>query len=316
MHGPLQYGTGVKAFIIQLIVIQMVSLRRAACLVRQLLGQAMSEATMLKFIINLSTALASWEDHAKAILIKAITINTDETSLRVDKKRQWIHVYSTGELTLKLLHAKRGKDAIEEFQIIPKYGGIIIHDCWASYLSYDHLQHGLCGSHLLRELQFVIDSNKYHWARNMKRLLRLACRMVTINKNKCLEQPTYLKLESLYKKILLAGQKEMPIIPDKTSGKHGKVAKSDAHNLCERMSQHTNAVLLFAKNKDVPFTNNRAERDLRMAKVKQKVSGCFRTKKYAEAYCRISSYLQTMSNKGINHLVAIGMALKEEQIGD
>ena len=94
----------------------------------------------------------------------------------------------------------------------------------------------------------------------------------------------------------------------KQNGKRGRGAKSDAHNLWERLKKHETAVLLFAKNSHIPFTNNRAERDLRMSKVKQKVSGCFRTKKYADAYCRISSYLQTMANKGYNPLVAIQMA--------
>ena len=101
----------------------------------------------------------------------------------------------------------------------------------------------------------------------------------------------------------------LPPIPARRNGQRGKVAKSDAHNLCERMRKHETAVLLFAKSPHVAFTNNRAERDLRMSKVKQKVSGCFRTRKFAEAYCRISSYLQTMANQGFNPLVAIQIAL-------
>ncbi|WP_419618998.1 IS66 family transposase, partial [Thiolapillus sp.] len=143
--------------------------------------------------------------------------------------------------------------------VIPRYGGVIIHDCWASYLSYDQCGHGLCGSHLLRELTFIIDSNDYAWAANMKRLLQETCAIV---------------------------------------------AKSDAHNLWERLKKHEMAVLLFARLSYVPFTNNRAKRDLRMSKVKQKGSGCFRTRKHAEAYCRISSYLQTMANQGYNPLQA------------
>ncbi len=123
--------------------------------------------------------------------------------------------------------------------IIPRYGGVIIHDCWASYLSYDHCGHGLCGSHLLRELTFVVDSNGYRWARN----------------------------------IITRGGKELPDIPPKPEGRRGKMAKSDAHNLWERFQKHETAILLFAKEPHVPFTNNRAERDLHMAKVKQKVSG-------------------------------------------
>ena len=116
-------------------------------------------------------------------------------------------------------------------------------------------------------------------------------------------------LQKRYRAILTRGAKELPVIPPKPSGKRGKLAKSAAHNLLERMQTHEVSVLLFAKDPYVSFTNNRAEQDLRMSKVKQKVSGCFRTESYALAYCRISSYLQTMANKGYNPLIAVQMAL-------
>jgi transposase len=193
--------------------------------------------------------------------------------------------------------------------IIPRSGGVIIHDCWASYLSYDHCGHGLCGSHLLRELVFVIDSNQYRWARNMKRLLQETCRTVAEREEKCLSAKEYANLQKRYRNILTRGGKELPEIPEKAKGRRGRIAKSDAHNLWERLKKHETAVLLFARDPYVPFTNNRAERDLRMAKVKQKISGCFRRVQYAQAYCRISSYLQTMANQGVNPLVAIQMVL-------
>ncbi len=236
-------------------------------------------------------------------------MHVDETSFRVDRKNHWIHVYSSGEITLKILHRRRGKAAIEDNQIIPRYGGTIIHDCWASYLSYDHLDHGLCGSHLLRELVFVIEANDYRWARNMKRLLQETCGQVSKRESKCLDDKALANLQKRYRNILTRGAKELPEIPERPTGKRGRLAKSDAHNLWERLKKHESSVLLFAKEPHVPFTNNRAERDLRMAKVKQKVSGCFRTELYAKAYCRISSYLQTMANQGHNPLTAIHMAL-------
>ena len=198
---------------------------------------------------------------------------------------------------MKRLHRRRGKEAIVEIDIIPKYNGIIVHDCWASYLSYKHCGHGLCGSHLLRELTFIVDSNSYAWAKNMKRALRKTCKKVSAREDKCLTEQEYKNLQKRYRNILTRGEKELPEVPPKPSGQRGKMAKSDAHNLWERLKEHETAVLLFAKNGHVPFTNNRAERDLRMSKVKQKVSGCFRKEDYAHAYCRISSYLQTMSNK-------------------
>lgn len=309
MPGVLQYGNGVKAYVIQLIVAQMVALNRVVEMMEAILGRTLSEATLLNYVMRLHGALENWEKQTMLQLITSSCMHTDETSMRVNKQNHWIHVYSAGELTLKVLHPKRGKEAMEEIGIIPHYGGVIIHDCWASYLSYDHLNHGLCGSHLLRELTFIIDSNGYRWAKKMKRLLKRACKIVSMRKEKCLTEKEFLKLQRIYSNILAAGEREMPQIPRKTDKRRGRLAKSDAHNLWERLSKFAKSVLLFAQLPHVPFTNNRAEQDLRMAKVKQKVSGCFRTIEYAKAYCRISSYLQTMKNRGINPLIAINMAL-------
>ena len=216
---------------------------------------------------------------------------------------------SAGTLTVKCLHPKRGCEAIEAIGILPRYGGVAVHDCWASYLSYAHCDHALCGAHLLRELAFIVDAHGYAWAKRMKRLLLGACHQVSKRDDKMLSAGEYKALQKRYRTILTQGASELPPIPPRQNGQRGKVAKSDAHNLWERLKNYETAVLRFAKHPDVAFTNNRAERDLRMAKVKQKVSGCFRTRKYAEAYCRISSYLQSMANQGYNPLVAIQIAL-------
>jgi len=309
MPGSLQYGNGLKAFAIHLIISQMVALNRVQKQIAAMIGKVISEASLLKFVLRLYQALDAWEAEARKSLLQAPSIHVDETSFRVEGKNHWIHVYSSGGTTLKLLHRKRGKEAIVGLDIIPKYGGVIIHDCWASYLAYDHCSHGLCGSHLLRELAFIVDSNGYRWARNMMRLLQETCRTVSKREDKCLTDREYANLQKRYRNILTRGGKELPVIPPKPQGKRGKMAKSDAHNLWERLKKNETAVLLFAKDQHVPFTNNRAERDLRMAKVKQKISGCFRKEQYARAYCRISSYLQTMACQGVNPLVAIQLAL-------
>ena len=309
MPGPLQYGPGIKAYVLNLLIAQMLSLKRVQQSISTLIGMAISETTILKYVMQLHRALAAWEQSAMEQLLAMPAMHVDETSLRVDKKNHWIHVYSAGEITLKFVHPKRGREAIEAIGVIPRYGGVAIHDCWASYLSYAHCGHGLCGSHLLRELTFIVDANGYAWAANMKRLLQETCTRVSKRKRKKLTEGEYKRLQKRYRNILTRGEKELPPIPPRQSGKRGRIAKSDAHNLCERLKQHEMAVLLFAKLSHVSFTNNRAERDLRMSKVKQKVSGCFRTRQYAEAYCRISSYLQTMANQGYNPLVAIQLAL-------
>jgi len=309
LSGPLQYGAGIKAYVLNLLIAQMISLKRVQQSIKTLIGQAISEATVLKYVMRLHRALADWEQSAIEHILEMPAVHVDETSLRVDKKNHWIHVCSSGDITLKFLHPKRGCEAIEAIGIIPRYGGVVIHDCWASYLSYHHCGHGLCGSHLLRELTFIVDANGYAWAAKMKRLLQETCAKVSRRKRKKLTQAEYRNLQKRYRNILTRGGSELPPIPPRQNGKRGRIAKSDAHNLWERLKQHEVAVLLFAKRPYVAFTNNRAERDLRMSKVKQKVSGCFRTRQYAEAYCRISSYLQTMANQGYNPLVAIQMAL-------
>lgn len=309
MPGPLQYGGGLKAYIINLLICQMISLNRVQKLVKSIMGEVIAAATLLKFVLRFYEALEQWEADAVEQLFKSTAMNVDETSLRVDKKNRWIHSYSAEDITLKFLHPKRGTEAIEEINIIPRYSGVIIHDCWGSYLSYGHCEHGLCGSHLVRELTAVVESNGYNWSSNMKELLLETCKKVSRRKKKKLSNKEYANLQKRYRNIITRGEKELPPIPPKPNGKRGVMAKSDAHNLWERLRDYETAVLLFAKRAEVSFTNNRAERDLRMSKVKQKVSGCFRTELYAKAYCRISSYLQTMSNKGYNPLIAIQMAI-------
>ena len=316
MPGPLQYGLGVQAFIINLLACQMVALKRAQALVYAIIDVVIAEATMLQFILRLHVALENWEIRATEKLLLEAVMHVDETSLRVDKTNYWIHVHSAGGITLKKLHRKRGIKAMEENDIIPRYTGKLIHDCWASYFSYANCGHGLCGSHLLRELTFVVETNRYRWARRMKRLLQATYKRVSDCEKKCLDDKEYARVLKCYRKILELGALEMPAIPDKPAGKRGRIAKSDAHNLLERLQKHEASVLLFAKDPLVPFTNNRGERDLRMSKVKQKVSGCFRSEIYAHAYCRITSYLQTMAYKGVNPMIAIQMALAGELGGE
>jgi len=309
MPGPLQYGNGLKAWLINLVIAQMVAIGRAQKMVQTLIGVALSEATILKYVLQLHAALESWEASAKLALLQASVMHCDETSLRVEKQNYWVHVYSAGDITLKYLHRKRGREAVQDIGILPLYGGTIIHDCLASYFTYGNCRHGLCGSHLLRELTFVIESNGYGWAKNMKKLLKATCKRVSARESKELTPKEYAALQKCYRSIVTRGKKKMPPILERSSGKRGRLAKSDAHNLLERLEKHEAGALLFAKYAGVPFTNNRAERDLRMAKVKQKVSGCFRSVLFAHAYCRISSYLQTMAYRGYNPLIAIQLAL-------
>jgi len=312
LSGPVQYGLGVKATVLNLLLTQMVSLNRVQKLLKTLIGRAISEATLLKYVLQLHQALEQWEQEAIDTLLTSPVMHVDETSLRLDKKKHWVHVCLAGDITLKRLHAKRGAEAVDAINIIPRYGGIIVHDCWATYFKYPACNNALCGSHLLRELEFVINSNGYAWARHLKRLLQRTCATVSARDHKTLSEAEYARLQKRYRTILTRGIAELPARPQRPSGRRGRLAQSDAQNLWDRLKAHETAILLFARRAEVPFTNNRAERDLRMGKVKQKVSGCFRRQEYAAAYCRISSYLQTMAYKGTNPLVAIQLALAED----
>lgn len=312
LGAPLQYGPGIRAYALNLLITQMLSLKRVQQSLHSLIDTSLSQATLLQFVLRLHQALADWEAHAIEHLLSHPAIHVDETSLRVDKRRHWIHVYSAGTITLKRLHRKRGREAIDDIGLIPRYDGVLIHDCWASYLAYERCGHALCGSHLLRELTFIVDAHGYRWARHMKRLLQHTAAAVAEREHKTLTESEYRKLTTRYRSILTRGKKELPPIARRQHGQRGRIAKSDAHNLWERLQRYEHAVLCFAETPEVAFTNNRAERDLRMSKVKQKVSGCFRTETYAHAYCRISSYLQTMANRGYNPIVAIQIALARQ----
>ena len=309
MPGPLQYGHGVVAFATHLLTAQMLSLRRTAQTLKALTGRALAEATLLAWLTRLHEALAGWETAAIERLLAEPVLHADETGLRIERKTHWLHSVSAGHLTVKRSHRKRGTEAIDDLDIIPRYEGVLVHDRWASYFAYDNCEHALCGSHLLRDLRFIEDAHGHAWAKRMGALLLKTCRNVRDHPDKALSDPDCKAVRKRYRTILTQAKKELPKTPARITGQRGRIARSDAENLHEALIKYETEVLRFARDPKVPFTNNRAERDIRMAKVKQKVSGCFRTPRYAAAYCRITSYLQSMAQQGYNPLTAIEIAL-------
>ena len=227
------------------------------------------------------------------------------------KARGPVHRTLRAPRHLPTLHRKRGREAIDDIGLIPRYRNVIIHDCYPSYLSYDHCSHGLCGAHLLRDITFIIDAVNPRWARRMKKLLRDNARRVAKSDECILTDRELRVLRQQYRTILTQAktQNELPPVPPRTKGQRGPVAKPASVTLWQRLKTHETDILRFAHDPAVAFTNNRAERDLRMAKVKQKVSGCFRNAAFAKVYCRISSYLQSMAYSGYNPFQAIHIAL-------
>jgi hypothetical protein len=310
MDGKIQYGDTVKAMVVNFMCVQMMSLQRLQEHMMSIMGRSLSQAIMLKYLLQFSASLKQWEEEQIIALFNCKFIHCDETSVRIDKVNWWVHSYSSGDITLKLVHRHRGKEAIDEINIIPRYTGILIHDCWASYLSYDNTGHALCGAHLLRELKYTEEADGYAWATKLKLILQDALGVVNSRPGKrILTQQEYKSLQSRYRNALTRGLSEMPAFPEK-SGAKGRTKKTDAQNLWERLWKYEDSVLMFARVKEIDFTNNRAERDLRVSKVKQKVSGGFRTHEMAVAFYRISSYVKSMKYKGYSSMESIMLALQ------
>ena len=308
MDGPLQYGTGVKVAAVNLLMVQMMSMERVREYLKGILGRGPSPGALLKYVAAVGMAVKPWEEEMIKKLLEAPVLYVDETSIRINGELYWIHTYGYGDITLQFLHPSRGREAIDEIGILEKYKGIIVHDCWSSYFSVEDVTHALCVAHLLRELRFVEQKTGYRWATRMKLLLKLAAARVRNREKKVLRKKDIERLERLYDGILAEGLAELPDFPEPT-GKRGRTKHTDAQNLWMRLYQFKDAVLLFTKVAEVEATNNRAERDLRMTKVKQKVSGCFRTEQMGEHYCSITGYVKTMRNKGYSAMEAIAMAL-------
>ncbi len=180
IDGKLQYGIGIKAAIINYIIVQMFSYERCSEHFKGLIGRFISQATMLKYIMSFYLSLVKWEAEKIKELLKVPVIHVDETSVRINKITYWIHVYTYGNISLQFIHKSRGIEAVDDIGIIPKYGGIIVHDCWATYFSYKNVGHALCGSHILRELRYTMECEDYgaSWAMMMKELLKEAGEVV------------------------------------------------------------------------------------------------------------------------------------------
>ena len=306
MDGPLQYGTGVKTAAVNFLMVQMMSMNRVREYFRGVLGRKVSPAALLRYVTAAGNSIIPWQKMMIEELLKAPVIYVDETSIKINGKIFWIHTYGYGDITLQFLHPSRGMEAIEDIGILTRYRGIIVHDCLGSYFTLEGVNHGLCNGHLLRELRFVEEDTGAWWATRMKKLLKKAIKKVAARKEKVLSKKEQTYLNRRYEEILLEGLWEMPDFPLPIR-KKGRPKHTKEQNLWMRLFEYRDMVLLFTRVAEVDATNNRAERDLRMSKVKQKVCGCFRTQKIAEHYCAISGYVKTMKRKGYSAMEAIAM---------
>lgn len=285
---PVQYGVKVQAMVTLLSVQGCLSHRKIGQLFGDLYGYELNEATT-QAMLNRSADKMPVEE-IKAALIESAVVNLDETGIREGGKLKWLHNTSTAELTYQFVHQKRGRGALQsELSILPEFKGVGVHDCWASYFGFGEMQHAICNAHILRELTGIIETGESKWGLQMKELLLEMYEKSEYGKGVIKEIGEY---EKSYAAIIRAGEKEEPAA--KKTHPKGKWKRTKGRNLLARLSQYADSVLRFGKQAEVPFTNNQAERDIRPVKVKQKVSGGFRSASGSRSYTRIYSFISTM----------------------
>lgn len=298
----IQYGPRLRALVVYLVEQQLVPYARVRELLADLFGQSLSVGTLVTMVQQCAHALVPVEETLKAEAQTAPVLHHDETGVRVAGRLQWVHVSSTATLTHFGVHAKRGNEATDAIGILPRFQGVSVHDGWKPYRTYTQCHHALCNVHHLRELTFVEEELQQPWAGKVKALLHEMKAAVAAAREGGMIQlppPQRRHLQSRYEALLLAGLAANPPPPPPPPGsrKRGRRKQSPARNLLERLWLGQAEVLAFLDDFTIPFDNNQAEQDLRMFKVQQKVSGCFRSDAGAEAYCRIRGWLSTLRKR-------------------
>lgn len=284
----VQYGNGVKALSVMLNTSYKIPFAKVGRLFGDLFGYVINDSTQISAQKKCFGLLETTEQVIKKHLLNAQVSHVDETGVNVNGKNCWLHGFSNSMFTYLFAHAKRGLKAINSHKsIVPDYRGWMIHDCWLSYFNFLKIKHALCGSHLLRELQALIENDSI-WAKRMHALLLYAYHDSEKGKEVVND---YQKIERQYLRICKMAEEEEP--PPKFNFKGKKPKKTKGRNLLDRLLKHQAAVLAFAKYEEVPFTNNQGERDLRPAKGKLKIAGCFRTFIGLEIYARVQSFVST-----------------------
>ena len=307
---PVQYGDNLKAFLVYLNQYQMTPYKRVVELIQDVYGHRLSQGTLFNAIGAAYETLEPLEEKIINQLVGAPVVHLDETGIRVLDQRQWLHVISTETLTYYAHHEKRGSKATDEIGILPRFKGLSVHDFWKPYFKYD-CGHALCNAHHLRELTGILELNQQKWPQEMIELLLEI--KATVDERK----PTTTKLkadeiksfEQRYDRTIEKGYLENPPPAKLLEKKRGRKKQSKAKNMLDRLKEHRRETLAFMYNFEVPFDNNLAERDLRMIKVKQKISGIFRSNQGAKMFCRIRGYISMARKNSIPVLDAIKSAL-------
>jgi len=311
ISAPVQYGPAFAALGVYLVQEQFLPYERACETIQDLLGPAMTVGTLQALVQRCAKLLQPIEVQIKDALQHSPVIHQDETSLKVMGTRYWMHASVSEQLTHYALHPKRGAEALDAIGILAAFTGVSVHDGWATYWQY-LCQHALCNVHHLRELTFLHEQQQQDWAGKMIRVLtsmNTAVKEAREAGQIHLAPKTIAHYKAQYQALLQEGWQANPPDPPDGIVKRGRRKQSTARNLLQRLDTHQEAVLLFLERFDVSFDNSQAERDIRMLKVQQKVSGGFRSLPGAQAFCRIRGYLSTLRKQGAHVLTALELAL-------
>jgi transposase len=304
VKAPVQYGARICAFVVYLLNYQLLPEDRLAELLSDLFGLRIVPATIARMSAACAQRFLGFVDALRERVATARVKHMDETGFRIGGRTQWLHIFSTALLTFYRISSKRGS-------LLSGVTGIVVHDHWKPYYTMKGVQHALCNAHHLRELKALVEIEKEEWARKMQRLLRCACHAVNLAKERGerLKPPLIALFHRSYDRILKEGiafhEDQPPLVRAPAHGerkRRGRQRRRTGHNLLLRLSERREDVLRFLTDADVPFTNNQAERDGRMMKVKQKISGGFRSEEGANIFVTIRSVISTAKKQGWNVL--------------
>lgn len=304
----VQYGPNIKALVSYLNVYQLIPYKRLTEMINHLYDHKISQGSVSNFNKELSGKLGGFMDRLKEEFIHSEAVfHSDETGCMVEKALHWVHVYSNATKTLLVGHSKRGRQAMDDINILPQAKGTVIHDRFNSYNGYEQLEHGLCNAHILRELKALEQNKELQWPGQIKKLL---LRAKEYKDQDDLNAKRIQRIQNRYESILRKQrpyyQKVQKLINDKKA--RGKPKRSKDHNLFLALWKSRNDILRFIHNEDVPFDNNQAERDLRMFKVKMKISNLFKSSDWLNVHATIRSYISTVAKKKMDILYCIEQA--------
>lgn len=303
VDAPVQYGPTIRSMLVYLSQYQLLPQKRITEAMADLFDVTISEGTVNKAIQQAYVRLEATEEAIKENIRDSLVVHGDETGMYIGGKRWWQHGFGTMLFTYFFCHLKRGKVALWDDGILKRFMGRLMHDGWMSYFDFDCL-HALCNAHHLRELVFLSEQCHQRWAGTMIKLLCHIKKTVDRAKvagRKQLAPQTLHHYRNRYEAIVACGNRANP--PKrvrKVPGSRGRIKQTPARNLLDRLEKYADETLVFMYDFHVPFDNNLSERDLRMSKVKQKVSGCFRSTFGAQAFCRIRGYISTTRKHGLN----------------